>query len=549
MIDLLITNGNILTLDNDNNTAGSVAVSNGEISQIWTEAFPPRDDVSLSENTKVIDLQGKTMIPGFIDTHNHILRYSIFKDQVDCGPAKNKSIQDILDAVKQAADAVDDDVWIEGYGYDDTLLQENRHPTRFELDQVSPNNPVYINHISGHIAVVNSKALEKANIDHTVADLQGGYYGRDDNDQLNGVLYELPVMNTVKNIIPLPTKEDMIEQLGKGAKDYLAQGITTNTDAATGMDWGDTELDAHLEAGARGVNPLRSQLMMIHTELEKNGRFEDYTAESLNKELQQQSNGTVQLSGAKLFQDGSIQGLTGALREPYYKDTDKNGELYHDQDVFNQRILDLHNRGFRVAVHGNGDQAIESIIDAYEYAVTQSPKADHRHRIEHVQTASLNDLKRMKQLDIAASFFINHVYYWGDRHKRIFLGPKRAERIDPLADAVDQDLLFTLHSDCPITPISPLFSIWAAVNRVTLEGDVLGEAQKIDVMTALKSMTIYGAALNFQEDELGSIEVGKKADFAILDNNPLTVSPMKIKDINVLTTLINGEIVYERNPS
>jgi len=161
-----------------------------------------------------------------------------------------------------------------------------------------------------------------------------------------------------------------------------------------------------------------------------------------------------------------------------------------------------------------------------------------------VQTALKEDLEKMKSLEIAASFFINHVYYWGDRHRDIFLGPDRATRMNPLKDAKDLDMLYTLHSDCPITPISPLFSVWAAVNRVTRDGEVLGESQKIDVETALKSMTIYGAELNFEEDEVGSIEVGKAADFVVLAENPMTIDPMQIKDIQVQMTIVDGEIVY-----
>ncbi|KKB41229.1 amidohydrolase [Bacillus thermotolerans] len=274
-----------------------------------------------------------------------------------------------------------------------------------------------------------------------------------------------------------------------------------------------------------------------------------YTAEQTDEELQQKSNGRVRLDSAKHFQDGSIQGYTAALREPYYSKPDQIGELLNEQQAFNEEIADLHNRGFRIAIHGNGDRAIGSNIEALSQAVQKYPRDDHRHRIEHVQTASTADLQTMKQHGIAASFFINHVYYWGDRHRDIFLGPDRAERMNPLREAVDLDLLFTLHSDCPITPISPLFSVWAAVNRLTRNGHVLGESQKIDVVTALKSMTIYGAKLNFEENEKGTIEEGKQADFAMLAQDPLTCPPEEIKDIKVLATLINGEIVWGDVPA
>src|SRR5699024_7241721 len=279
--------------------------------------------------------------------------------------------------------------------------------------------------------------------------------------------------------------------------------------------------------------------------LRQEGPFGNYSAAQLDRMISEQSNGNARLDSAKMFQDGSIQGLTGALREPYYQHPDIDGDLIHEQESFQEEVLDLHRRGFRVTTHGNGDRAIGSILAAYEYALEKFPMRDHRHRIEHVQTGQPEDLKKMAKLQVAGSFFINHVYYWGDRHEQIFLGPERARRISPLAEAAQHNLLFTLHSDCPVTPISPLFSVWSAVNRTTRNGKLLGPEQRIDVVTALKAMTIYGAALNFEEEHTGSIEIGKQADFTILEADPTTVHPDEIKDITIQATFINGQSVYE----
>lgn len=541
MTDLVIKNANILTLDENNFRAGSVAITEGYISGIWSDAEPPEAEIKQNIKTKIIDLNQKTLIPGFIDTHNHMFRYARFIQQVNCSSPPNENIEDLLEAIKTK-----EGDWIQGYGYDDTLLKENRHPTRKELDRVTPNHPVFIMHISGHIAVVNSEALRLANIYEDTSDIKGGHYGRDRDGFLNGVLYENPIMDLITAVIPKPTIEEMITQLSEGVQDYLAEGITTNTDAAIGLDFGEEELEVYFKAGARGINPIRTLLMIMHTLLQKNEKFEGYSPEQLEQEFKEKSNDMVHFDSVKMFQDGSIQGFTGALREPYYNKVDTIGELFHHQHEFNEEIYKLHKQGFRIAIHGNGDRAIESILDGYAYALNNAYRVNHRHRIEHAQTATTKDLDRMKHLGVASSFFINHVYYWGDRHQEIFLGPYRAKRINPLMDAVDRDLLFTLHSDCPITPISPLFSIWAAVNRITRNGNVLGPNQRIDVMTALKSMTIYGAKLIFKEDELGSIELGKKADFAILNNDLTKVDSNKIKDISILATIIDGKIVYER---
>lgn len=542
-IDLLITNANILTLDDQNNRACSLAVSSGKIINIWKEKEPP---ISISLNTEVINLQGKTLVPGFIDTHNHILMYSLNKGKVDCSSPLNRNIDDILRRIHAKAQNTPKEEWILGFGYDDTLLEDKRHPTREELDSVAPDHPVFIHHISAHFAVVNSKALELAGIQEDIQDPQGGSFGRDDNGRLNGLLIEIPAMEYIQNKIPVPTIEEMVKMLGLGSQDYLSHGITTNTDAAVGLAFGEKEFDVHIQAARNGINPMRSQLMIMHTLLRKDERFGNYDAKKLDKEIIQLSKGKARLDSAKMFQDGSIQGLTGALREPYYNNPNVSGGLIHNQNEFNEEILDLHQRGFRLAIHGNGDRAIGSILTGYAYALEKVPKIDHRHRIEHVQTATNDDLDLMKKLGVAGSVFINHVYYWGDRHKRLFLGPDRAYRIDPLADMAERNLLFTLHSDCPVTPISPLFSVWAAVNRITKGGEVLGPSQKIDVITALKAMTIYGAMLNFSEGENGSIEIGKVADFAVLEADPTEVNPMEIKDISVQVTIIDGKVVFEK---
>ncbi|ASN04356.1 amidohydrolase [Virgibacillus necropolis] len=545
-IDLLITNATILTLDEQNTRAGSVAVSNGRIRNIWTLPEPPQGEVNTTSTTEVVNLKGATLLPGFIDTHNHLLMYSQFRTQANCSTPPNRTISDILARVKELADETPDGEWVMGWGYDNTLLEEKRHPTREELDTVAPNNPVLLRHISVHFGAANSLALEKAGLDETIQDPEGGRFGRDEHGQLNGVLHELSALAPVQAAIPTPSIEEMANLIGEASKDYLAQGITTNSDAGVGLDLGIAEFDAHLLALEKGTNPLRMRLLVLHHLLGEKGPFKDYSAKQLDEEIKKRSNNRATLDSAKLFQDGSIQGMTAALREPYHCDSSYYGELSRKQEEFNNEVLDLHKRGFRIAIHGNGDRAIGSILDAYEYALAAEPRADHLHRIEHIQTATSNDLDRMRELGVVGSFFINHVYYWGDRHKNIFLGPDRAKRINPLADASERDILYTLHSDCPITPISPLFSIWAAVNRRTMEGEVLGEDQCISVEKALKTMTIDGAKLNSDEKNVGSIEVGKLADFAVLDSDPTSIDPMEIKDIEIIATFINGKPVYEK---
>lgn len=543
--DVLITNANILMLDDANNQKGSLAITDNRISGLWDEADPPRGAV-LIENAKVIDAQGNTIVPGFVDTHNHLLAYSLNKNQIDCSTPPNKNIQDIVERVRlKVADTLSEQ-WIQGYGYDDTLLEEKRHPTKADLDKVAPNHPVMLTHVSSHFGVINSKALEMANITEDTPDPKGARFGRDEDGKLNGILHEIGALEYVNKAIPSLTNHEMIALVGEGARDYIAEGITSNTVAAVGIFEDGTDIDVHTLAAKKGVNPMRTDFMLMDHLLEGNGNFSEFSAEELDNKIKQSSNGKVRVNSVKLFQDGSIQGETGALREPYYHHPDVVGDLQHSQEELNDKVLALHKRGFRIATHANGDRAIGSILEAYEYASEEVPRQDHRHRIEHVQTATKKDIEKMQQLQVAGSVFINHVYYWGDRHKEVFLGPERAARISPLATMKAHDILFALHSDCPVTPISPLFSIWAAVNRVTSNGEVLGSDERIDVITALKAMTIYGAQINFTEHEVGTIEVGKYADFALLDRDPTQVPPMEIKDIQVNATWIGGQMVYEK---
>lgn len=542
--DLIIQNGTIITLDNENEIKRSLASYKGRIIGIWNDKYVTQNRVELTENAKIIDLDGLTLMPGFIDTHNHLLMYAQNKEEVNCSYELNQSIKEIQENLGSKIKNNPDKKWVLGYGYDDTLIKEHRHPTKEDLDEVSTEHPIFIRHISNHLAVVNSKALEIAGVTRDILDPSGGYFGRDDKGELTGVLYEPEVMDVIFKKVPVPTKEKIAELIGKASNDYLAVGITTSTDAGVGLQLDKTEYDAHILAVSNGDNPLKMRFMMLNHLLLEGGAFANYTAEELDNEIRKETNNKACLDSAKLFQDGSIQGLTGALREPYYCDEKLRGDLIFSQETLNDYVKEFHDRGYRIATHGNGDRSIGSIIEAYQHAIENGEQRNHQHRIEHVQTATENDLKEMKASSIKASFFINHVYYWGDRHRDIFLGPYRANRLNPLKDAEDLDILFTLHSDCPITPISPMFSVWAAVNRLTRNGEVLGESQKIDVITALKSMTIYGAELNFEENKTGSIEIGKAADFVVLDKNPLEINPLELKEVEVQQTIINGKTVY-----
>jgi len=253
----------------------------------------------------------------------------------------------------------------------------------------------------------------------------------------------------------------------------------------------------------------------------------------------------LKIGGVKLFQDGSIQGFTAALMEDYHNRPGFRGDLILPQKELDDLVRRYHDADVQVVIHANGDKAIESVLQAFERAIESCSLRDNRHMIIHCQLATRDHIHRMRRSGIIPSYFINHVYYWGDRHISTFLGPRRARRIDPLASTVKKGLIFTLHSDLPATPVDPLFSIHCAANRVTRGGEVLGPEERIYVMEALKAFTTYAAKCSFEEDLKGSISAGKLADFIVLSADLRKVSPSEIKDIKVLQTFVGGRLVYD----
>jgi len=335
----------------------------------------------------------------------------------------------------------------------------------------------------------------------------------------------------------LPSPEQYKEALQKAIAYYHRAGITSTHDAALGYSKeGPMTIRAYRDLAVEGRLGLRIYMTIMEPvyrnliDLGLGGGFgSDY----------------LKLGSVKLFQDGSIQGLTAGLNEPYHCSPDLRGELIMPQEQLDEVVARYHELGFQLAIHANGDRAIESVLTAMENAEAKCPRQGAlRHMIIHCQTASVNQIRRMRDLGVVPNYFVNHVYYWGDRHVSIFLGPDRARRIDPLQSTLDLGWKFVLHSDLPVTPVEPLLSMHNAVNRITREGKVLGPEERIAPDEALKAYTINAAYCSFEEDIKGIITSGKLADFAVLSDNPLTVAPEAIKDIQVEATVVGGRKVY-----
>jgi predicted amidohydrolase YtcJ len=262
---------------------------------------------------------------------------------------------------------------------------------------------------------------------------------------------------------------------------------------------------------------------------------------SIVSKLKSESNERFTFGPLKWVSDGSIQGFTGKLNWPGYCGGDDHGQLLLDEAALIKQLTPYHNAGFQIAVHANGDEAIDTVIGAFEKILNSSPRYDHRHRLEHFQMASPAAIKKMAALNLCANIFSNHIYYWGDTHRSKTMGPDKARRMDAAASAIEAGIQISIHSDHPVTPVNPLFTMWCAVNRVTRSGFVLGPAERITPLQALTAMTLGSAYLMNRDDMLGSLEVGKWADFTVLTENPLSVDPMSIKDIEVVGTVIGGK--------
>jgi predicted amidohydrolase YtcJ len=382
------------------------------------------------------------------------------------------------------------------------------------------------------LGVANGAALERAKLTRDTSQPAGGRIRIDaKTDEPSGVIEES--LGLVTKLIPAPSAEDQLRATRAAVEQYARQGVTTAVIAG-----GSGTSVNHLRDMVRlGVIPFRIRTMTSGGP-EKQARS---AIEKLDSPL-------LKAGAIKLLQDGSIQGYTGFLSRPYHelgdRDPSYRGYSLRSRALLTERVGELHRAGYQIAIHGNGDEAIDDILHAFAEAQQAMPRPDARHRIEHCQTARDDQLDRMKALGVTPSFFVGHVYYWGDRHHDLFLGPERAARISPLKSAIERGLRFTLHDDTPVTPVNPLQLVWVAVNRQTTGGRTLGAKQRINVEQALRAVTADAAWQNFEEHERGTLEPGKLADFCILSENPLAVEPARLRDIRVVETIVAGKSIY-----
>jgi predicted amidohydrolase YtcJ len=495
----------------------------------------------IQAGAQVHDLQGRTLLPGFIDAHGHFPGSGLRVIGVDLNSppiGDTRTIPELLAALKAKADATSAGEWIFGFGYDDTLLAEKRHPTREDLDAASSDHPIFIMHVSGHMLVANSLALELAGIDENTPDPDGGVIVKDpETGRLTGLLEE-NAATPIQQIAADFSVWDFVAMVEDAATEYASVGVTTaqsgavSLQLATGLVW----------ASRLGMIPFRLELWPLFDQLGPKLLDGSVDPDSLSSDR-------VRLGAIKIIADGSIQGFTGYLSEPYHipfhGDAMYRGYPRVNRDDLVDAVRKYHAAGYQLAIHGNGDASIDDIIHAVSEAQRLHPREDARTIVIHSQMARPDQLDDMKRLGMTPSFFAAHTYYWGDRHWSTFMGPERAERMSPTKSSLDRDLRFSVHLDTPVTPMIPVLAVWSAVNRVSTGGRVIGEAERIDPMQALRAVTIDAAWQIFREEELGSIEIGKLADLVVLDGNPLE-RPEAIRDLEVVQTVVGGVTIYRR---
>ena len=546
--DLVITGGRVVTVNPRDEVAEAVAVWGGRIAAVGAA----RDLAGLiGPRTEVLRLRGETVLPGFIDPHNHFMLYGLWLDGVDCKSPLNRTVDDILGRVREKAASAPAGSWIVGFGVEDSGLEERRFPTRDELDRAAPGHPVYLKHRSGHAAVANSLALAAAGITDQSPQPPGGHMDRDATGRLTGVLREKSAAAPIEKILPVPTRDRMKEGVITAGRLYASAGITSVHDA--GADARPDTYRAYHEAVAEGRLHQRVYAMIWgwpgnHLYLEKDlGLRTGFGDERLR------------LGAVKLFVDGSIQVFTCAFYDPYITlDTDSTranprGVLQLTPNELNDLVLEAHARGFQVALHAQGDYGIDVALDAIQYAMWKYPRPDPRHRIEHCQCVTSEGLRRMRRLGVIGSFYPHHSWYWADRHISTFIGEERASRMNPMKSAMRAGVVTVAHSDAPIAAIGdpvfgaePLFGIWCAVNRTTRAGKVIGPEERITPMEGIRAFTINAAYASFEERLKGSIEPGKLADLIVLDRDPCAVDPWEIRNVQVLRTMIGGRTVFAR---
>ena len=588
---LFFFNGHIVTMDARNTVAEAFLVQGGRIRAVgsqmhvqsqmqngsglssgWVSGWVSGWSAWLNSllGVRRLDLHGRTVVPGFVDAHSHFPLNALASAGIEVSSPPFGAVHDIStlqDIISQQADRQPSHRWIIGFNYDNAGLDEQRHPTRLELDKAAPEHPVYLRHRSGHMGVANTKALVE--LGHaTLSGVQTGTAGAAPKSISNKSVIGLsegavPEGELHSGLLQdnAPGMQRLIAELAwwrlpsivfDATDDYLAAGVTTLQNGYADK----TTLQILRWAKKLAVIPQRMVFWPAHDKLpdefspgalipdDSDGGRKDLLGAALDWPLDESED--IAIGAIKIIADGSPQGRTAWLELPYKPDAGLvqgyRGLAYMSLLELNYTVLAYHKAGFQLAMHGNGDAAIQAIIDAVSRAQSQYPREDARHIVVHAQIISAEQLQALAQLNVSVTFFPAHTYYWGDWYRTRVLGEARAAQISPLATADAAGVRYSIHADSPVTPMDPMFMLWSATERQTISGHRLGDSERISRLRALRAMTIDAAWQNHLDHDRGSIEVGKFADLVVLSDDPLTVED--VRDVDVQQVWIDGRLRF-----
>jgi len=517
---LTILNANVITLNSKQPKAEAVAIQNGKIIAVGSNEKIRK---YLGKETEVIDAKNRTVVPGFVDCHVHMTGFGWSLQTLDLRNVN--SIKEMQQKLQEYAEKNPEKSWILGGRWDQEKFAEKRFPTRWDLDEASADKPVFLTRVCGHLAVVNSKALQLADI--TEETTVGG--GEIDLDKVtgepNGIVRE-NALEIIRKVTPKPSLKELEKVCLLVCRRAVEAGLT-------GVHWivdSADEIRIIQKLCSEGKLPLRVYLG-IPVDL-----LDGLVSLGLSTGF---GNDMVKIGFIKIFADGSLGARTAALKEPYSDKPETSGMILYTQKKLNRLVLKAHKAGLQLGVHAIGDHAVEMVLKAFLKALKGFPRENHRHRIEHCSVLSPKLIRRMKRLGLIASIqphFVVSDFWVVDR-----VGNARARWVYPFKTLMREGLVVASGSDCPVEPINPLLGVWAAVARKGFS------EESLTLEEALRTYTLNGAYASFDEDKKGTIDVGKFADLTILSGDLATVSPEKIRDVAVEMVLVNGEIVYARH--
>lgn len=536
--DVIYHGGDIVTVDDKNPSAEALAVKGGKIVAVGKKA----DVLRLKgEATRLIDLGGKAMVPGFLDGHSHFINCLQVSQQANCfappaGPGKSiKAIVEVLKAHQKKFN-IPKGEFIIGYGYDGNEVEEKREMTAADLDAAFPDNPVFVGHVSLHGAVCNSAALSKFGVTKDTPTPKGGVINRKPGTtEPEGLLMEaawLPIFSAM----PKPSDEELLKRFKDGQMIYAAAGITTAQEGATPAH----DVELLKKAAEQGLLFIDVAAYPFITD-----------AQAVLRNNPPATFGTyrrrLKLGGIKITCDGSPQGRTAYFTRPYLTggpggEKDWRGEPLFPQAQLDEYVKMVYDNKLQLIVHCNGDAAIDMFLQAHEKGA-RDRTADLRTTIIHSQFVRRDQLLKYADYKLIPSYYTEHAFYFGDTHVKN-RGKEQAAFLSPMATSLGMGIRCVNHTDFNVAPIDQMFVMWSAVNRVTRTGEVLGAAERVTPLQALRAITLDSAYMYRDEATRGSLEVGKLADLVILDRNPLRVPPMTIKDIKVLETIKEGRTIY-----